>query len=285
LLQLLVGVVDAELLEAVLLEVLEAVDVLCAVNVGVSCCSSRRRARSKRRGGATHEDADKVLDRALDLVVGEALVDDADEPVEQRRVDVLGDRVLDDVGLRRVEARHDLVGAGHDLLLEDPLLELGLVDAEELGRHREALVVVVEERVGPGRADLHVAEVEQGREDLEDVPLALDGDADRRQGLLRDGELVCVVDAGDLRGAALVEEREGRRRVEAERLALRRWRTGEELVEDVVVALRLGLVHEAGPLEEVGADAGADDRLRAVEQDLRGSERSSARSSRRIREK
>lgn len=134
LLQLLVRIVDAELLKAVLLEVFEPVNVLREwANTRTSATLSKS-SYAKERGATTHEDSDKVLDGAFDAFVGQALVDDGDEPLEQARIDVLGNRVLDDVGLCGVQARDNLVGPGHDLLLEDPPLELGRFDPEQLCR-------------------------------------------------------------------------------------------------------------------------------------------------------
>jgi hypothetical protein len=184
---------------------------------------------------------------------------------------MLRHRVLHDVRLRRRQRRNDLVRPRHDLLLEDPLLELVLVDAEELGSEDEGLVVVIEEGVGARRLDLHVTEVEERGEKLEDLPLTLDSDADGREGLLGRSKLGSIVNAvdGERRRTALVEVEEVGGGTESEVLAFRGRGTGEELVEDVVVALGFGLVDETGTFEEVGADAGTDDGLRVVEENLR----------------
>jgi hypothetical protein len=113
--------------------------------------------------------------------------------------------------------------------------------------------------------------VQQRGEDAENLPLLLDRDPDRREGLLRRRKLFGVVDARDRERvrAALVQVRERRGRLEPERLAFRSGGAGEELVKDVIVALRLGLVDETRPLEEVSPDPRADDGLTAVKEDLK----------------
>jgi hypothetical protein len=55
---------------------------------------------------------------------------------------------------------------------------------------------------------------------------------------------------------------------EAEGLAFGRGGAGEELIEDVIIALGFGLVDEARAFEEVGSDAGANNGLRVVKEDL-----------------
>lgn len=137
LLKFLVGVVNAELLERVLLEVLESIDILRK-------WKRQRRLNHHCACPRTHQDSDKVLDLALNGLVCQALVCDGDEPIEQARVDVLRDGVLNNVGLRRAQARYDLVRPGHDLLLDDPLLELTLVDPEQLGRERKTAILIVQ---------------------------------------------------------------------------------------------------------------------------------------------
>lgn len=76
----------------------------------------------------------------------------------------------------------------------------------------------------------------------------------------------------------MVEVDELGARFEAEGLAFRRGCGGEELVEDVVVALRFGLVDESRAFEEVGPDAGTDDGLGVVKEDLVGIQLARARS-------
>lgn len=112
--------------------------------------------------------------------------------------------------------------------------------------------------------------MKQRREDLEDLPLTFDGDTNGGEGFLSRAKLLGVVDSRNAlrRGSSLVEVDESGSVGETEVLALRRGGAGEELVEDVVVALRFGLVDETRSLEEVGADAGADDGLSIVEEDL-----------------
>lgn len=82
LLQALVGQVDAELLKAVLLEGLEAVDV---------------------------QDADRALVAALLCAAkcADLAVDGSHKPIKEPRVQVLGQRVARGAGGRRVEPLHD----------------------------------------------------------------------------------------------------------------------------------------------------------------------------------
>lgn len=112
--------------------------------------------------------------------------------------------------------------------------------------------------------------MEEGSEDLEDLPLALDGNADSPEGLLRDPKLLYIVDTGDGEGsrATLVEVVELGAVFESERLAFGGSCSGDELVEDVVVSFGLWLVDESGAFEEVGTDASSNDRLGVVEEDL-----------------
>lgn len=119
--------------------------------------------------------------------------------------------------------------------------------------------------------------MQQRGEDAEDLPLLLDRDPDRREGLLRRRKLFGIVDARDRERvrAALVQVRERRGRLEPERLAFRGGGAGEELVKDVIVALCLGLVDETRSLEEVSPDSRADDGLTAVKEDLKWPRRSS----------
>ncbi len=98
LLQLLVGVVDAELLEAVLAERLEAVDVEHAYE-----------------GGGLHG--------AL-----QTLVDLRHDPVEDRGVHVLGERVPGEQRLAQWQRGVDHFLGGLDPLVADPVSHVGLVN-------------------------------------------------------------------------------------------------------------------------------------------------------------
>lgn len=56
--------------------------------------------------------------------------------------------------------------------------------------------------------------------------------------------------------------------IESEVFAFLERSTGTQLVEDVVVALGLGLIDESRAFQEIGADSRADDFRLAVKQDL-----------------
>lgn len=112
--------------------------------------------------------------------------------------------------------------------------------------------------------------MEQSGEQLEDLPLTFDGDSNGVERFLSVLELFRVVDAGNGEGirSALIEVVERRGVVESERLAFRGRSSSEELVEDVVVPLRFGLIDETGSLEKIRSNSGADDGEPFVEEDL-----------------
>lgn len=134
---------------------------------------------------------------------------------------MLRDRIFDDVGLSGVETGNDLVRSGDDLFLENPLLELALVDTEELSREDERWVLVVEEGVRSSSFDLHVTEMEKSGKKPEDVPLAFDRNSNSTQCSLSRSELGGIVNSrnGDCVGAALIEESERSSRIETERFS------------------------------------------------------------------
>ena len=87
--------------------------------------------------------------------------------------------------------------------------------------------------------------------------------------LARALQLLAVVDTLDARAARLIEQRKLLNRpgqVHARALVL--GEAGEQLVEDVVIALALALLHDARLLEEVDVDARARHLVRPVELDL-----------------
>ncbi|KAG5461969.1 MAG: hypothetical protein BJ554DRAFT_5759, partial [Olpidium bornovanus] len=217
-LQLLVRVVYAELFERILLKVLEPVNV-------------------------QHPDERVGLLQAAGEA--EAGVDDAHEPVEHVGVHVLRHGVPDGRGGRGLEVGHDPLGARGDLPLDEPLAELGRVDAEE---------------------PRGVAERLQRGQEPEDLPLQLHGDPDRRQGALRDLELGRVVDPADVALLALVQVVEVlERAADAQLFLFRRRRPGDQLVEYVIVPLRVQLEDQARALKKVRPDFRTDDGLVLVE--------------------
>ena len=241
LLQLLVGEVDAELFEGILGKVLEAVDV---------------------------EHADEGVDPLEHRVGREAAVDDVDEPVEQARVDELGDGVSHDGGLLLRQVRHDLLAPGHELLLDGPPREGRGVDAQQGAGSDEGGLVGREGGVGAGGTDLDVAQVQQRGEDTEDLGLAVVRDPDLAQRGPCRVELGSIVDAVDGGRATLVEVVEVLDGQQPQSFPFRVGRAGDELIEDVIVALLERLEHQPRPLEEVGSNLGPDDAPGLVEHDL-----------------
>ena len=105
LLKLLVGVVDTELLKAVLGEVFKSVNIKNA-NEALHLCDDFGRSKE-----AVHR---------------------FHEPVKEGRVNVLGHRVPDHESLGLVEVGHDLLSTSYKLLLDSPLREFACIYAKEL---------------------------------------------------------------------------------------------------------------------------------------------------------
>ena len=248
LLELLVGEVDQELLEAVAREALEAEDVEEA--------DGALRVPD-RRGGRRHQ-----------------AVDPGEHPSEERAVQGLGESV----------ARSGRLGGwlGHldhgelaDALDGECRGERAAVEAEQLGGAREArrargvggraVVLLCELH----RREAEVAQVEHGRKDAAHRRhLVRRGDEalQRRGG---DAPVCRVVDAGQLHARRLAQVAEVHRRQQLQRRALGGCAGGRaELVEHVVVALARGVLGHTRLLEEVGGDARCGDEAGGVELDL-----------------
>ncbi|WPK27202.1 hypothetical protein PUMCH_004579 [Australozyma saopauloensis] len=177
LLQLLVGVVDAELLERVLLEVLESVDI---------------------------KHSNERVDVLLHLRRTEVRVDVVHEPVEQRRINIFGKRVSGHERLLVVQVGDDLFRTRGDLFLDTPLCERARVDAQKRTCLDQVGLVGGQLRVVAGGGDVDVTDVEQRGQDLVDLALARLVDADERQRVVGELEVQRVVDAGDCSGTSLV---------------------------------------------------------------------------------
>ena len=224
LLELLVGKVDAELLEGVLEEGLEAVHV---------------------------EEADEGA--VLLQLPAQLLVDLRDAPVEELRVEVLCERVAREERLLWREVHADPLvarGLGEDHRAADEA-PVEVRHAQQL-RHRLHRLVA-RRRINLSvvlAAERNVAEVQQAGDDLEDAVLGVGVEADGLEGGEGAPEALHVVDpirsvqtalvrVPELLGPLGKTERPGR------------LVAGECLVEDVVVALSLALVVDAAALEEV----------------------------------
>mmetsp|Transcript_38331 Transcript_38331/g.84240 ORF Transcript_38331/g.84240 Transcript_38331/m.84240 type:complete len:314 (-) Transcript_38331:767-1708(-) len=241
LVELLVGEIDEELFERILLKVFEAINVENAEN-----------ARVGRLGALIHQ----------------ARVDLLHDPVEQLGVDSLGQRVARVLRLVRLERDLHLLTLELHSARAERLLQQLLVRAQQLGGDAQLL------RVG----DLRVAVLVLGELDVAQVQQARDGVQKRLGHLLvnlNGGE-----DLGDdvkLRRVAAAARRRLARvgahvgvlvRVGVD-VVRRAIGGGDELVEDVVVALVGRLLDHARRLEQVGLDRSAEDRALARDVDLR----------------
>jgi hypothetical protein len=239
----LVGEVDEELLEGVVLEGLEAVDVQHA-----------------------HE--------TPALVRGDGGVEPPHQPVEDARVDGLGQRVALVRRLARVVGLDQrLVPPRVDLLGAERAAHLLGIEPQEARRqrqvllrrrlhHRPALVCVLE---------AHVAQVQHRRDELEHGPLQARVDADGSHARLGHLEVVRVRLARDVRAVPVRQVAEAARPagvVQAQVAEQLLVASADELVEDVEVALLLLLPHDARLLQQVVGDLRAHDPPRVAELDL-----------------
>ena len=219
LLQLLVGKVDAELLEGVDRERLEAVDVEQPDELG--------------RLGRL------AADRDVDLV---------DDVVEELRVHRLGQRVARQHRLLARERHHRRLAARRERAHAQRLLHLRR--AKEAAELLEARAAARRGRRGVLALELGVAQVEQPRDHARDRVLLGGVHADVGHGLRELLPRVNVLDARHGELAALLQVPEGLRAAAEphRRVALV---ARDHVVEDVVVALALALEGHARLLEQV----------------------------------
>ncbi len=236
----------------------------------------------------------------------EALVDALDDKRGEERVQGAGQLVGVAAGARGVEHdRHPLL-VDHLRLVAQGGLELGGADAQEGGDNAENILVLdgggslgalvgetaaVVARHGGARGglELELANVQDAGQDLADLGNLAAGELELAQGRLEELEALGVVDAdlelgrvAQIPPAAL----SGAGRVEAQMGLLGGTRAGEEVVEDVEVALARGDVCDPAPLQPVVQQLGADERgdrgggrvvLQFVEQTRLGGRRGSSR--------
>eukprot|EP00754_Rhynchopus_humris_P013399 Rhum_TRINITY_DN14325_c3_g1::Rhum_TRINITY_DN14325_c3_g1_i1::g.82804::m.82804 len=238
-LKLLVREVDAQLLERVVLEVLEAEDV---------------------------EQPDPVAVVAVAVLMDKA-VDALHKPQEHLFVQRLAHRVP---LLRRtalVERRGEGV-AGHAACRRRQLLEqLVAVHLQQVRRHevQRLRVLLVQVRASVALLEHAVRKVQHGGQDVVQRHLLGLGDADDRQRVLRNGVLLGVVDAGDGRRAAGAERAVVHDAAETHAALLVRRRAADELVEGVVAALARAVRDDPAALEKVRRDVRADQDAVVVE--------------------
>ena len=240
LLQLLVGKVDAELLKRVDEERLEAVDV---------------QQPDERRLAARGE---------APIAAAERLIDDADEPIEEACVDRLCQRVTSQRRLRLAVLGGDGFAARLHRARQQPRVEcFAAQQADRLLQCR--LASLGELRLLALCIERRVAQLQQPRDDAQAAVLLLVGEPHLEQrvdGLLVLGSVVDAIDGGD---AALVEVGE---RLGPVRHAKGLSAAAAQLVEDVVVALSLGLEVDARLLEQVLPRRGAEDIAAGRDADL-----------------
>eukprot|EP00968_Pinguiococcus_pyrenoidosus_P007258 scaffold482_cov247-Pinguiococcus_pyrenoidosus.AAC.7 len=283
LLKLLVAVVDAQLLEAVHFEDLEAKDV---------------------------EDADDLvpgilhaLQRASARAFHHAAVDALDEVIEEVAIDGRGQRVSRVARLAGVELDHGRLGPDRERSHAEPLAELRFGNAKELCRAGERLVAIRDPApLGAGDAMIRegqVAEVHDRRAGLGDLLPLLRGYSEVLHSLDVQEVVSAVVNALDARAVAPREAPEVLRRRETEVSEVRHLdllvrvrpasvaprppvcavaasalsegdvvRGRAELVEDVVGPFVRSRSHDARLLQQVVDDVAADDLAAGAEIEL-----------------
>ena len=174
LLKTLVGVVDAQLLERVDLENLKTGDIQDTNEVSLSL-----------------------------LCKGE--VDLAHEPQEETSVDGFGEGITGRCSLLGVELGSNEVTSSKNAGLNERLLELRGVAAQEVGSSVEDVLVGDLGALTLSRVEGDVTEVEDGSEGAEDGHLLLRGDAHDGHGISRVLELLGIVHTLDAIALALVE--------------------------------------------------------------------------------
>jgi len=234
LLELLVGVVDADLLEGVLLEDFETSNI---------------------------EDTNE---RVGSLLV-EDLVGTLDDPQEETSEDGLGERISGVGSLLDGEVSLDELSTGLNAWLAERFLELSRVDTEELGSDFKGLLVgdggSFSESLGEG----DVTQVEDGQDDLEDGVLLALGDTANFHCDLGVLELLGIVESVDAGAATVVQVGELFWWEADKSVLLLSVGSGEDLVEDVEGSLALALVNDSGLLEQVDLETGSGDETRSVE--------------------
>jgi len=234
LLQLLVGVVDADLFEGVLLKDFKTGNI---------------------------EDTNERLGSLL----VEDLVGTLDDPEEESSEDGLGQGISGVSSLLDSEVSLDELSSGLDSGLAESLLELGWVDGKELGSDFEGLLVGDGRSFSESLSEGDVSNVEDGHDDLEDGVLLVLGDTADLHGDLGVIELLGVVESVDAGATRVVQVGELLRGHDNEGVLLLGVGTSQELVEDVEVTLSLSLVNDSGLLEQVNLKAGSRNETRSVE--------------------
>lgn len=206
LLETLVGVVDANLLEGVDLEDLETRDIQDTNEVSLS-------------------------------LLGKHQVDLLDEPQEKTSIEGLSKGIARESSFLRVELGGDEVATSKNAGLNETLLEVASINVEQVGDGVEGGLVGDLGSLTVGGVEDQVTKVEDGGESSEDGELLLGGDAHDGHGIAGVLELVGIVDSLDVVALALVEELVVLRLSESELLLLVGSASSQDLVEDVVVSL------------------------------------------------
>lgn len=232
-----VGIVDAQLLEAVVeAEVLEAEYV---------------------------EDADRVaLVFARRVLLGEERVVHLEhDPVEEGAVEALGHRVATGYRLRQSVVDDQRLAGRPRPFGRQRLHQRLLFDSEQFGDEGHHVRVLDADRLvvvvgGLARLELDVAEQQDGRQDREEASLFLRREPDHLHRLFQPRELVVLVDVleGQTRLVQVVVLVGG---LEVEDLAFLHAGAGKQVVEHVVVALVAALRADPRLLQQVLLHHGA----------------------------
>jgi hypothetical protein len=235
LLQLLIGVVDAQLLKAIMLKNLETRDI--------------QNTNERRRIAATKN-----------------LVDTTHDPQENTTVERLDKSVTRVGGLLHVQVRWDQLVSGLDTRLDDGIRELGGRDRQQLGSVLQRVLGTGDLGTVTGTGDeLHIAQVQDGGENTVDGGLLPVIDTARGHGGTSVRKLLGIADAVDGVAAALVQVLVllGTTKVQSSALGGRD--AGEQLVEDVEVAFAGRLADDTRLFKQVALHTGTSNRALVVE--------------------
>jgi len=238
LLETLVGVVDAELLERVVLEDLETSDI---------------------------EDTDEVI-RNLNL---KGLVELLNNPQEHTTVESLAKGFTRGGSLIGVHGGGNQLLTGLDARTQETSLKLGSVDAKELsGVLNGILVGDLRGLAVVDGVEADVTEVEDSSASAEDGILLNIGEVKNLQGLNGALEFLLVVHVANLSTAGLVQELVVIGSLKVKLGANIGGETNQNLVEDVERTLSRTLANDTGTLKEVGDDGSSRDITSLIEGDL-----------------
>jgi hypothetical protein len=236
LLKLLVSVVDAKLLEAVVLEDLETGDI-------------------------EHTDEEGTTR------LSHGVIDLLDQPQEKTVVDGLCKSITRGKSLLLAEMLGNPISTGLDTGLNETLAKVDLIDTEEFGRDGKGSGI---NELSARRTLLHISvtKVKDTSDDLPDASLIILIDAVKGKTLLQLVEIGSIINTLDGEVLTLIDVVELGCRAKTKLLAKFLISTGKKLVEDVEVTLTKVLTDHTALLKQVALDGSTNDVTRAVELDL-----------------